>query len=133
MVYFEVMEEFVREIVENDLKGCYEIWGDRIRVCYGYSFLVSFDYEEDIESCFLYYGIFWRNLFLILKEGLKLMKCQYVYVSIDKIEVLEMGRWYGREVVFLVIDVECLRKRGFKIYKVGKNVRIVEKIGRAHV
>lgn len=75
MVYFEVMEEFVREIVENDLKGCYEIWGDRIRVCYGYSFLVSFDYEEDIESCFLYYGIFWRNLFLILEEGLKLMKC----------------------------------------------------------
>lgn len=39
-----------------------------------------------------------------------------------------MGRWYGREVVFLVIDVECLRKRGFKIYKVGKNVRIVERV-----
>ncbi|BAD84491.1 RNA 2'-phosphotransferase [Thermococcus kodakarensis KOD1] len=127
-VYPEVTEEFVREIVENDPKGRYEIRGDRIRARYGHSFPVSLDHEEDTESRFLYHGTPRRNLPSILKEGLKPMKRQYVHVSTDKIEALETGRRHGREVVLLVIDAECLRKRGFKIYKAGKNVRIVERV-----
>uniref|UniRef100_UPI0040747510 Probable RNA 2'-phosphotransferase n=1 Tax=Thermococcus kodakarensis (strain ATCC BAA-918 / JCM 12380 / KOD1) TaxID=69014 RepID=UPI0040747510 len=127
-VYPEVTEEFVREIVENDPAGRYEIRGDRIRARYGHSFPVSLDHEEDTESRFLYHGTPRRNLPSILKEGLKPMKRQYVHVSTDKIEALETGRRHGREVVLLVIDAECLRKRGFKIYKAGKNVRIVERV-----
>lgn len=127
-VYPEITEDLVREIVENDPKGRYEIRGDKIRARYGHSFPVSLDHEEDTESRFLYHGTPRRNLPSILREGLKPMKRQYVHVSTEKIDALETGRRHGRDVVLLVIDAECLRKRGLKIYKAGKNVRIVERV-----
>ncbi|AMQ18166.1 RNA 2'-phosphotransferase [Thermococcus peptonophilus] len=127
-VYPEATEDLVREIVENDPKGRYEIRGDRIRARYGHSFPVSLDHEEDTESRFLYHGTPRRNLPSILKEGLKPMKRQYVHLSTNKIEALETGRRHGRDVVLLVIDAECLRRRGLRIYKAGKNVRLVERV-----
>lgn len=36
-VYPDVTEEFVRRTVELDSKGRYEIRGNKIRACYGYS------------------------------------------------------------------------------------------------
>lgn len=129
-VYPEVTEEFVREIVENDPKGRYEIRGDKIRARYGHSFPLSLDHEEDTESRFLYHGTPRRNLPSILKEGLKPMKRQYVHLSTDKIEALETGRRHGRDVVLLVIDADCLRRKGLRIYKAGENVRIVERVPR---
>ncbi|ASJ01822.1 RNA 2'-phosphotransferase [Thermococcus profundus] len=127
-VYPYVTEEFVREIVENDPKGRYEIRGARIRARYGHSYPVSLDHEEDTESRILYHGTPRRNLQSILREGLKPMKRQYVHLSTDRIEALETGMRHGRDVVLLMIDADCLRKKGLKIYKAGKNVRIVENV-----
>ncbi|NJD98270.1 RNA 2'-phosphotransferase [Thermococcus sp. LS1] len=127
-VYPDVTEEFVREVVARDAKGRYEIQGDRIRARYGHSFPVSLNHEEDTESLFLYHGTPRRNLESILREGLKPMRRQFVHLSTSKSEAIETGRRHGRDVVLLVIDAECLRKKGLKVYKAGKNVRIVEKV-----
>lgn len=56
------------------------------------------------------------------------MKRQFVHLSTIKSEAIETGRRHGRDVVLLVIDAECLRKKGLKIYKAWKKVRIVERV-----
>ncbi|NJE76340.1 RNA 2'-phosphotransferase [Thermococcus sp. ES12] len=127
-VYPDVTEEFVREIVRLDPKGRYEIRGDKIRARYGHSFEVGLDHEEDTESGVLYHGTPRRNLKRILKEGLSPMKRQFVHLTTSRSEAVETGRRHGRDVVLLVIDADCLRKRGLRIYKAGKNVRIVERV-----
>ncbi|WP_457741426.1 RNA 2'-phosphotransferase [Thermococcus sp.] len=127
-IYPDVTGEFVREIVENDPKGRYEIRGDKIRARYGHSFDVSLDHEEDTESRVLYHGTPRRNLGRIMREGLKPMKRQFVHLTTSRSEAWETGRRHGRDVVLLIVDAECLRRKGLKIYKAGKNVRIVKRV-----
>lgn len=127
-VYPDVTEEFVRRTVELDSKGRYEIRGNKIRACYSYSLPVSLNHEENRESKIHYHGTPGRNLESILRESLKPMKRQFVHLSTIKSEAIETGRRHGRDVVLLVIDAECLRKKGLKIYKAWKKVRIVERV-----
>ncbi|AEK73660.1 RNA 2'-phosphotransferase [Thermococcus sp. 4557] len=127
-VYPDVTEDFVWEIVERDSKGRYEIRGDKIRARYGHSFPVSLNHEEDRESRVLYHGTPRRNLERIMREGLKPMRRQFVHLSTSRSEALETGRRHGKDVVLLIIDAECLRRKGLRVYKAGKNVRIVEKV-----
>ena len=127
-IHPEVDEDFVREIVEKDPKGRYEIRKGRIRARYGHSFPVYLNHREDTESHFLYHGTPKRNLSSIMNEGLKPMGRQFVHLTTSKSEALETGRRHGRDVVLLIIDAECLRKRGLRIYKAGKNVRIVKAV-----
>jgi len=126
-VYPGVTEEFVRGIVEGDSKGRYEIRGSKIRARYGHSFKVELDHEED-HSRVLYHGTPRRNLDRILREGLRPMKRQFVHLTTSKSEALETGRRHGRDVVLLIIDAECLRRKGLRVYRAGKNVRIVERV-----
>jgi len=127
-VYPDVTEEFVREIVAQDAKGRYEIRGNKIRARYGHSFPVSLNHEEDKESRVLYHGTPRKNLKSIMREGLKPMKRQFVHLSTSRSEAIETGRRHGRDVVLLIIDADCLRKKELKIYKAGKNVRIVKRV-----
>ncbi len=127
-VYPDVKEELVREIVVRDPKGRYEIRGGRIRARYGHSFEVSLDHEEDKESRFLYHGTPRRNLARIMREGLRPMKRRFVHLSTSREEAVETGRRHGRDVVLLIVDAECLRRKGLRVYKAGKNVRIVERV-----
>ncbi|MDN5320511.1 MAG: putative 2-phosphotransferase [Thermococcaceae archaeon] len=121
-----VKKEHILWIVENDPKGRFEIRGDKIRARYGHSFDVSLDHEEDVEVKVLYHGTPRRNLKNILREGIKSMKRKFVHLTTSKEEAYETGRRYGRDVVIIFVDAECLRKKGYKIYKAGKNVRIVK-------
>ncbi|AJC71712.1 MAG: RNA 2'-phosphotransferase [Thermococcus sp.] len=127
-VYPDVTEEFVREIVAHDAKGRYEIRGNKIRARYGHSFPVSLNHEEDTESRVLYHGTPRRNLARIMREGLRPMRRQFVHLSTSRSEAIETGRRHGRNVVLLIIDAECLRKKGLRVYRAGKNVRIVERV-----
>ena len=127
-VYPDVTGDFVREIVENDPKGRYEIRGDKIRARYGHSFEVKLNHEEDRETKILYHGTPRRNLERILREGLKPMKRQFVHLTTSRKEALETGRRHGKDVVLLIIDADCLRRKGLKIHRAGKNVRIVKHV-----
>ncbi|NJE29806.1 RNA 2'-phosphotransferase [Thermococcus sp. 18S1] len=127
-VYPDVTGDFVREIVKRDAKGRYEIRGDKIRARYGHSFPVSLNHEEDTESRILYHGTPRRNLEMIMREGLKPMKRQFVHMSTSREEAIETGGRHGRDVVLLIMDADCLRRKGLRIYKAGRNVRIVEKV-----
>jgi len=127
-VYPWVTEEFIKEIVEKDSKGRYEIRGSKIRARYGHSYPVVLKHEEDTESKVLYHGTIRENLKGILKEGIKPMKRQYVHLSLSYEDAYYTGRRHGKDVVVLLIDAECLRRKGYKILKAGKRVRIVKHV-----
>ena len=127
-IYPDVTKEFVCEIVEKDPKGRYEIRNGKIRARYGHSFPVSLNHKEDLDSRILYHGTPRRNLPSILREGLKPMKRQFVHLTTSKSEAIETGRRHGRDVVLLIIDADCLRRKGLKIYRAGKKVRIVDRV-----
>ncbi|WP_175059123.1 RNA 2'-phosphotransferase [Thermococcus sp. 2319x1] len=121
-----VEKEHLLWIIENDPKGRFEIRGNKIRARYGHTFDVSLDHEEDVEVKVLYHGTPRRNLEKILKEGIKSMKRKFVHLTTSKEEAYETGRRYGRDVVVILVDAECLRRKGYKIYKAGKSVRIAK-------
>nr|WP_269451369.1 RNA 2'-phosphotransferase [Thermococcus chitonophagus] len=123
-----VTEETIREIVEKDDKGRYEIRGSRIRARYGHSYPVALNHEEDKESKVLFHGTLRKNLKSIMREGIKPMKRQFVHLSVNYEDAYSTGRRHGSDVVVLMIDCECLRKKGLKIYKAGKKVRIVRHV-----
>ncbi len=125
-VYSWVREEHIKEVVSRDEKGRYEIKGDKIRALYGHSYKITIEYEEDLESKILYHGTTKQNLDKILKEGIKPMRRQYVHLSINKEDAYITGKRHGKEVVIFVIDANCLRKRGYKIFIAGKMVRLTE-------
>ncbi|AFK21703.1 RNA 2'-phosphotransferase [Pyrococcus sp. ST04] len=123
-----VTEDFVREIVQKDEKGRYEIRGSKIRARYGHSYPVLLNHEEDRESKVLYHGTLRRNLKSILREGLKPMKRQFVHLSTTYDDAYLTGRRHGSDVVVLLIDAECLRRKGYQVYKAGRRVRIVRHV-----
>ncbi|WP_048055377.1 RNA 2'-phosphotransferase [Pyrococcus sp. NA2] len=127
-VYPWVTEEFIRDIVERDEKERYEIRGNKIRARYGHSYPVNLKHEEDLESKILYHGTIRENLEGIMKEGIKPMKRQFVHLSLNYEDAYNTGRRHGSNVVVLLIDAECLRKKGLKILKAGKKVRIVKHV-----
>lgn len=125
-VYPWIEKKHIEEIVESDEKGRYEIKNGKIRDIYGHSLRVFIDYEEDLDSKFLYHGSTRRNLNKILKEGIKAMGRQFVHLSIDKKNAYETGKRHGKDVVIFIINADCLRRKGYKIYKAGKFVRLVK-------
>lgn len=125
-IYSWVKEEHIKEVVSKDEKGRYEIKGDRIRALYGHSYEIAIKYEEDLESKILYHGTAKQNLSKILKEGIKPMRRQYVHLSINKEDAYITGKRHGEKVVIFMIDADCLRKKGYRIYVAGKIVRLTK-------
>ena len=127
--YGWVTEEHIKALALLDPKGRFEVNGGFIRARYGHSrslgFEVVLNYELDSGSRVLYHGTAGRNLQLILREGIKPMRRQYVHLTTDEGVACETGARHGRAVV-LVIDAECLRSSGIDIFKASKVIRLVK-------
>ncbi len=119
-----ITEDVVKAIALLDPKGRFEIKEDKIRARYGHTIDVKVDYQEDLTSELLYHGTVQRFLDNILREGLKPMKRRWVHLSLTKEDASLVGRRHGSDVVILIIDCDCLRKRGIKIYIASKTVRL---------
>jgi len=119
-----ITEDVVKAIALLDPKGRFEIREGKIRARYGHTINVKVDYQEDLTSKLLYHGTVRRFLDNILKEGLKPMKRRWVHLSLTKEDAFLVGRRHGSDVVILIIDCDCLRKKGIKIYIASKTVRL---------
>ncbi len=119
-----VRKEHIIAVALNDEKGRYELRGDLIRARYGHSFHVKINLEEANPSeKVLYHGTSFNNVKSILREGIKPMKRMYVHLTINYEEALENAKRKGKPAI-LVIDRDCLSKKGIKVFKAGKFVRV---------
>ena len=125
-LYRWVTEDHVRAIVELDPRGRFEIRDNKIRATYGHSVKVDIKYVEDREVKVLYHGTTRDRLDSILRQGIVRGRRLYVHLT-DSIEIAkEIGKRHGSNVVVLEVDVECLRKRGFKVYRASRTIYLTE-------
>jgi len=125
-IYPWVKKDDIKMVAKLDAKDRFEIRGNKIRARYGHSYEVAIDYKEDKSSKTLYHGTSIKNLEKILKEGIKSMKRQFVHLTIDSEDAYKTALRHDKDVAILLIDANCLRKKGYKIYDAGRVVRLVE-------
>ncbi len=124
--YQWVTREHVVAVALLDPKGRFEVRGDSIRARYGHSVSVRIEYEEEVKRGILYHGTRRDNIPSIMREGLKPMKRLWVHLSPTISDAYEVGRRHGGETIVLKISVECLRRKGHKVYRAGRNVYVTD-------
>jgi len=125
--YQWVTKEHVFALVALDPKGRFEIRGSMIRARYGHNIMlnVNIKYEEDVNVKTLYHGTIYENLKHILREGIKPMRRKYVHLTLEVEDACEVAKRHGMNAVVLVVDAECLRKKGVKVHIASNNIRVV--------
>ena len=127
-LYQWVSKEHIIALAQLDPKGRFEIKDCKIRASYGHSVRVSVEREPDREVKILYHGTSESFIESIMKEGLKPMKRQWVHLTSNFDDAVDVGKRKGGRTVVLVINAEKLRKSGMEIYKAGKNVYLVKRV-----
>jgi len=125
--YGWVRRDHILAIASLDPRGRFEVRGDAVRARYGHSvgLGIRVRYDEDLEVSTLYHGTPIVNVQRILREGLKPMRRIYVHLSTDVETACDVGRRFRTAAAYLLIDADCLRKSGVKVFKASKKVRVV--------
>ncbi len=119
-----VTREDVLYVVSRDEKGRYEVKGNMIRARYGHTVKYVRPTLEETEEKLLYHGTSCEAAKKIMKEGIKPMKRNFVHLTTSLEEAVENARRKGRCIKILIVDGECLKRKGIKLYKAGKHVRV---------
>jgi putative RNA 2'-phosphotransferase len=122
------MEEgHLKEIVETDPKGRYEIRGDSIRAKYGHTVKVELDLPEaDVDV--LYHGTSPSAAERILAEGLNPMGRRMVHLSATVEDAVEVGRRHSPSPVVLAVDAKAAKEHGLRIMKASEKVYLADRV-----
>ena len=124
--YRWVTEDHVRAIVELDPRGRFEIRNGKIRATYGHSIKIETTYPEDKEVKILYHGTARENIPSILRQGIIRGRRLYVHLTTNIDIAKEIAQRHSKNIAILVIDAECLRKHGHKIYKASPVIYLTD-------
>ncbi|NPA97574.1 MAG: RNA 2'-phosphotransferase [Crenarchaeota archaeon] len=118
----------IMAVALTDPKGRYEVRNGLIRARYGHASRLGLkiEYPLDRSARVLYHGTTRRALTRILREGVKPMRRMFVHLSTTLGDACSVGKRHGNDVVVLVIDAECLRSKGIRVYEASSSVRTVE-------
>ncbi|KXB04658.1 hypothetical protein AKJ49_01840 [candidate division MSBL1 archaeon SCGC-AAA382A03] len=117
----------IRELVETDPKGRYEIKNQKIRARYGHSINVNPTLEKAQEGT-LYHGTTSKAAQKILEEGLKSKGRQKVHLSNSVEDAIEVGKRRTDDPVILEIDVGTASKAGVNIERASDKVYVSDNI-----
>lgn len=117
-------ENFEREITENDIettiknfnKKRFEISKGKIRAFYGHSFPAKIKQEKSQAPDVLYHGTSKNATDLILSEGLKPMKRQYVHLSATVEMAKSVAKRKGKNISLLSIDAKQMQDDNLPFY-----------------
>ena len=115
----------LREIVEEDPKGRYEISDGRIRALYGHSVDVEPDLPE-VDVDVLYHGTSPKAAERIDREGLKSQGRRKVHLSARKEDAIEVGKRHTPEPVLLEIEAAGARESGVVFQKASEKVYVTD-------
>ena len=115
----------LREIVEQDPKGRYEISGDRIRALYGHSIDVEPDLPE-VDVQVLYHGTSEKSAERINQEGLKSQGRRKVHLSAKKKDAIEVGERHTPDPVLLEIKAAKATEAGIVFQKASEKVYVTD-------
>ena len=115
----------LRQIVEEDPKGRYEISDGRVRALYGHSIDVEPDLPE-VEVEILYHGTSRKAARRIESEGLKSQGRRKVHLSARKEDAIEVGKRHTPEPVLLEIRADEAVDSGVVFQKASDKVYVTD-------
>jgi len=115
----------LRQIVEEDPKGRYEISDGKIRALYGHSVDVEPDLPE-VEVDTLYHGTSPKAAERIDREGLKSQGRRKVHLSANEEDAIEVGKRHTPEPVLLEIDASEAIRSGVSFQKASDRVYVTD-------
>ncbi len=118
----------IEYIIANSDKTRFEIQGDRVRALYGHTIPMHISKEPIVPPAILYHGTTHKAAQIILKDGLKQMKRQYVHLSVDTDTAVQVGKRRDSEPVILKIDAAKAHSDGVKFYKGNDKVVLADYI-----
>ena len=126
--YQWITREHIVALAILDPKGRFEIKDNKIRARYGHNIMlnVNIKYAEDVNAKILYHGTVYKDLKRILMEGIKPMRRKYVHLTLKVEDACEVAKRHGLNAVVLVVDAECLRRKGFRIYIASDSIRVAK-------
>jgi putative RNA 2'-phosphotransferase len=110
-------KESLFALVNQDSKGRFEIIEDKIRATYGHSITVKLPNQPIKPPEFLYHGTSKKAMDLILKQGLKSMARQFVHLSQNREEAIQVGLRHTPEPVILKISAQDAYLEGIEFFK----------------
>ncbi|KQX45798.1 MULTISPECIES: RNA 2'-phosphotransferase [unclassified Paenibacillus] len=120
----EIRVSNIEEVVARCEKQRFEINGDRIRARYGHSH-DKVSYPMAVTPNVLYHGTNVQVAPVILKQGLRPMKRQYVHLSEGLHFAILAGQRRGK-LVILAIDTEKASQAGVVFYYAGNEVWLAD-------
>ena len=121
-----IKRQHILAIVETSSKKRFEIKDNRIRAIYGHSIPVKIKYVEEKNVKYAYHGTSTLFLDKILSEGIKPMKRLYVHLTIDLDTALENARRKKGRPAILLVDLDRMRKMGYKIYRANEKILLTK-------
>jgi len=122
----EITVNDIEYIIANSDKTRFEIKGDRVRALYGHTIPMHISKEPIEPPAILYHGTTHKAAKIILKDGLKPMKRQYVHLSVDTDTAVQVGKRRDSEPVILKIDAAKAHSDGVVFYKGNDKVVLAD-------
>ncbi len=118
----------LREIVETDPKGRYELDEDRLRARYGHSLDHVDPTLTPADKDVLYHGTSPENVDQIRSEGLQSEGRQKVHLSATEEEAETVGRRHHSDPVILEVDAEAAMRDGIRIERASSVVYVADRV-----
>ncbi len=117
----EEATRIIKEIVESDPKGRFELADGMIRARYGHSVKVDVNWSEGGKiPPVLYHGTSRKAVKSILEKGLLPMKRREVHLCENVSDAVMVGRRYDKYPVVLKINARKMLEDGYTIRRKGK-------------
>ena len=129
----EITVNDIEYIIANSDKTRFEIQGDRVRALYGHTIPMHISKEPIEPPAILYHGTTHKAAQIILKDGLKPMKRQYVHLSVDTDTAVQVGKRRDSEPVILKIDAAKAHSDGVKFYKGNDKVILADYVAPKYI
>ncbi|BAN89626.1 RNA 2'-phosphotransferase [Aeropyrum camini] len=121
-----VEEWHVVGVALHDPKGRYELKEGLIRARYGHSIPVKVEPLPGEPPPTLYHGTTEERVELIMEKGIVRGRRLKVHLTSSLEDAIDTGLRHGSSVAVLVVDVECLKKRGLRVEKMSRTVYTVD-------
>ncbi|MFP3952695.1 MAG: RNA 2'-phosphotransferase [Candidatus Acetothermia bacterium] len=121
----ELSKGNVKEIVEEDSKGRYEITEDRVRALYGHSIDVEPDLPE-VEVDVLFHGTSDSTADRILDQGLKSQTRRKVHLSAREEDAIEVGRRHTPNPTVLKVNAKQAIDAGIKFQRASERIFVTD-------
>ncbi len=124
---FELTEELIFKIVQENDKQRFMIQNNKIRANQGHSINIDLNLKPMLPLDILYHGTASKHVDAIMREGIKSMRRQYVHLSNDIETATKVGSRHG-EPIILKIDTMQMYKDGYEFYLSANGVWLTKTV-----